>query len=293
MLSFTAMRNTSLSLFCFASFVLVAGCGPTTSGDDGGTDAANLESCSAFGTCEGGLTCCDGFCIDTENNPDHCGACGIDCSNEDGFCSSDRSCSALTWNAICDNANVLALKDGNPQDDATTDTLRDEVQSLCGVTAQSGGSTDASLVNADGSPTSGVGTTVVMGGGGFFQPPIRFVESQGVTGVYADQIDNGNTSRMVRRDGTVLATVPSTTTGEGEDWFTVYLVEEPVGGALLLAAYGFTANGTEAAGLWAPDAIFADPSGVTNTWFVVHWTDTDGAAGPSGGDTFEVIDSGT
>lgn len=275
--------------------LVAAACGPGVPGDVG-ADAAAEEpiDCSVFGTCEGNLTCCDGECVDTESDPDHCGACNMDCSAEGGFCSSNSACSALTWNALCDNTNLLALRDGNPSDDATTDVLRDEVTSLCGISAETGSSGDAGLVASDGRPLVGSGTTVVMGGGGFFQPSIRHAETAGATPVFADQIDGGATSRIVRRDGgEVLATVPSDTTGEDGDWFVVYLAEEPVGGALLLAAYGFTMNGTRAAGMWAPGAIFADPSAAVDTWYVVRWDDTDVTDGPSPGDTFEIVQSGS
>lgn len=290
------MRNSSpfrlLSASCLLLFIA---CGPT-GGDDAGTDAASSEDpdCSVFGTCEGGLTCCDGDCVDTERDPDHCGSCGLDCSAEGGFCSSDSVCSALSWNAICDNANLLALHDGVASDDSATDAVRDELASLCGVSVENAAATDASVVAADGRPLVGSGTTVVVGGGGFFQPVIRYAEASGETPIYSDQIDNGATSRFIRRDGgAVLATVPSDTTGEGEDWFTVYLVEEPVGGALLLAAYGFTMNGSRASGIFARDVVLADPSAAAATWYLVRWQDGDGTAGPSAGDTFDVVDSGS
>lgn len=294
MITLVVMRNRIVSSSLALPFLVVLGsaCGPGL-GTDAGTDAAAAESCNVFDACEGGLTCCGGVCVDTETDPDHCGACGLDCSAEGGFCASGGSCAALAFNALCENSNLLALYDGNPPDDATTDILRDEVAAMCGVSAENASTTDSSLVENDGRPLVGVGTTVVMGGGGFFQPPIRYVEELGVTPVYVDQVDLGATSRIVRRaDGDVLASVPSTTTGEGEDWFVVYLVEEPERGAVLLAAYGFTLNGTEAAGVWARDAIFRDPGAIDDTWWVVRWVDSDPSAGPTSGDTFEVVDSG-
>src|SRR5690606_12241808 len=100
-------------------------------------------------------------------------------------------------------------------------------------------------------------------------------------------------ARMVRRgDGAVLATVPSTTTGETADWFTVYLVEAPTRGALDFAAYGFTLNGTRAAGVGVRDEALVDPAQVPNTWRAVRWEDTDDVSGPSSGDTFEVVSPG-
>lgn len=286
-------RIIFLALALPLSLALAASCSPGVGNDDAGTDAAAVETCNVFDDCEGELTCCDGFCVDTEADPDHCGACGNDCSEEGAFCSTGATCVALDFASLCENTNLLALYDGITPDDETTDVLRDEVAARCGRTVSSGNTSDRSLVDAEGVPQFGVGTTVVLGGGGFFQPLVEHVENTGVTPIFTDQINGGSLARMIRRgDGAVLASVPSTTTGEGEDWFTVYLVEEPTRGALVLAAYGFTLNGTRAAGVWARDAIFADLDGVSDTWWAVRWEDSDGTSGPSVGDTFEVVASG-
>jgi hypothetical protein len=51
--------------------------------DAGGIDGADGD---AAPTCSGGETLCDGACVDTNSNPDHCSACGNACpSNETNY----------------------------------------------------------------------------------------------------------------------------------------------------------------------------------------------------------------
>ena len=64
----------------------------------GGTGSAG---CSTDCTTQG-LTCCDGRCVNTGNDPDNCGACGTVCSGAASFC--NGTCTAPT----CDAATSCA-----------------------------------------------------------------------------------------------------------------------------------------------------------------------------------------
>lgn len=285
-------KHTLLLSSVFVTCLLATGgaCGP---GSDGGTTPAEEgPACDLLGNCDNGLECCNGTCVDLEGSPTNCGACGVDCAFDDGYCASGGSCAELTWTGLCQNTNVLALRDGVAADDAATDQMRDAVAAACGVDAQTGASGDSSLVDSDGRPRVGVGTTIVTGGGGFFQPTVDYIEETGRTPVYAEQTDGGATSRLVRRSNAdVIASVPSDVTGEGSDTFVVYLVDDPAGGALMLAAYGFTGHGTRAGAWWVENVLLADPSAHTSSWYAVEWTNSGQSSGPDSGDDFQVIAS--
>ncbi len=294
-LRFLGMRSHIVPLLVvLATLLLGAGgaCDPG-GGADAGTNPAQLgPACDLLGRCDEGLTCCEGTCADLSADPNHCGACGERCSDDDGFCASGGSCAPLAWTSLCDNANLLALRDGVPDDDTATEQMRDALAARCGVSPQTGATTDASLVGSDGEPLVGVGTTVVTGGGGFFQRTVRYLENTGRTAVYSDQVDGGATSRMVRRsNGEVLASVPSDITGEGADHFLVYLAEDPVGGALMLPAYGFTRHGTRAGAWWLDNVLLADPGAFSSSWYLVEWTAAGGGEGPGPADSYEILAS--
>jgi len=81
---------------------LVACDGGTTSpGDDGGPvtmDAGALAETDAGLACRAGETECDGACVDTDESPDHCGACGASCAAmevcDSGACRAPIECDA-------------------------------------------------------------------------------------------------------------------------------------------------------------------------------------------------------
>ena len=67
-----------------------AGSGSSTSGG-GGTSGSSGVACSP--SCAGtGLTCCNGKCVNLDNDPVDCGACGVTCGGTTPFC--ERSCIA-------------------------------------------------------------------------------------------------------------------------------------------------------------------------------------------------------
>jgi hypothetical protein len=292
---FPVMRSHIPGLLLVFVTALVAGAGACAPGADadGGTSPIQAgPACNLLEQCEGELTCCEGSCVDLSSNPSHCGACGERCSDQDGFCASGGSCAPVAWTSLCQNVNLLALRDGVSDDDVATEQLRDALAAECGVSAQTGATTDASLVGADGAPLVGVGTTVVTGGGGFFQRTVRYLEDTGRTPVYADQVNNGNTSRIVRRsNGEVIASVPSDISGEGRDYFVVYLAEDPAGGALMLPAYGFTRYGTRAAAWWFHNVLLADPGAFSSSWYLVEWTKDGQSGGPGADDSYEILAS--
>lgn len=52
--------------------------------------------CDASNPCADGRTCCDGLCLDTRNDPLHCGGCGMACSGGETLC----------CNGVCANPSV-------------------------------------------------------------------------------------------------------------------------------------------------------------------------------------------
>lgn len=55
------------------------GSAPGGSGGNSGSGGSNL---GGSGGCSGGLTDCGGICVNTHDDPSHCGACGSGCTLE-------------------------------------------------------------------------------------------------------------------------------------------------------------------------------------------------------------------
>lgn len=81
-------------------------------------------------------------------------------------------------------------------------------------------------------------------------------------------------------------------TSSSHDYALLMIVTEPIGGGRILSASGMQANGTKAAGYWFANVLAPAIATDADVWTLVEWTDSDGAAGPTAGDTFTVLASG-
>jgi hypothetical protein len=54
--------------------------------DDAGFDAEPVDASSCPMTCTGGLTCCDGDCVDITMDQNNCGRCGMRCPGDERCC---------------------------------------------------------------------------------------------------------------------------------------------------------------------------------------------------------------
>lgn len=86
-------RDTSTWIVLATLAFGLAGCDADTSDPDGGRPPT-MDGAS----CAVGQTSCDGACVDTQSDPDHCGACGASCSPDEvcdsGACRLPMECPA-------------------------------------------------------------------------------------------------------------------------------------------------------------------------------------------------------
>ena len=74
----------------------IGGSGGSTGGGSGGSGGGSTGGGSGGGTqacspaCGVGRTCCGGLCVNTTNDPAHCGGCNVTCSGATSFC--DGAC---------------------------------------------------------------------------------------------------------------------------------------------------------------------------------------------------------
>ena len=99
----------------------LAACGGTISSvDGGGTDASSDAAKSDGGggpdtgntcSCAMGLVCCNGACVNTNNDPHNCGSCGNPCNTSSQMCLGG-SCTASQCNPTCTSGSICCEIDG-------------------------------------------------------------------------------------------------------------------------------------------------------------------------------------
>jgi len=91
--------------------VATSDCGPGQACSPAGQCASQCES----GICPNGRTCCDGFCVDTNNDSLNCGGCGMPCGGGQRPCCNSQCVDATTsvqncggCGNVCDTTNSTA-----------------------------------------------------------------------------------------------------------------------------------------------------------------------------------------
>lgn len=77
------------------------GNGGSAAGQGGGRGGAPPSGCIDDFDCEG-LTCCDGKCVNRENDPQNCGKCGTQCTGDTPYC--NGQCVPQPCLTTCQNA---------------------------------------------------------------------------------------------------------------------------------------------------------------------------------------------
>ena len=75
---------------------------------DTGVDAG---SCGGGPACTEGLTCCEGACRDTNNDPSNCGICGESCAGSTSMCLGGH-CAAPVCSPACGAGSICCEIDG-------------------------------------------------------------------------------------------------------------------------------------------------------------------------------------
>lgn len=269
------------------------------SGGDGGGDASEAgPQCDpdAGASCDGGLTCCSGQCVDPTKDPNNCGSCGTACTTAQ-FCTG-AGCTDMGVENVCANAHATVVLDGIATDEDAGSTIGAALAASCTpavVVAALGQDAGGVLDPATNRPITGVGNTFVAGGGAFGQLGVAYMNNQSLTPVYVTVDSNAMTASFVQRStSAALVTAPMSMLTASHDYFVVQLAVEPTSGTLCFIAYGFFAPGTSAAAFWASTQMVPNRASFTNRWYVYEWTDNadGGVPGPSADDTFTPVASG-
>ena len=111
-----------MKIFSLGLCVALASCGGTISTIDGGdTDSGSDGTTKTDGgggpdtgntcTCAAGLACCNGACVNTNNDPHNCGGCGGTCNTASQMCLGG-SCTASQCQPACTSGSICCEIDG-------------------------------------------------------------------------------------------------------------------------------------------------------------------------------------
>jgi hypothetical protein len=302
--------------YCTAAFACAQGCNEATDCASGVclpdhtcqrclTDAECISgevcgsgTCSAPCTvpeqCESGWDCCEGRCVDTARDIQHCGACGgatspNTCSAEQ-FCGSG-GCHEASFANLCNTALLTAVDDGIPADTQAAEALTAALLSVCltapAVRTVSQAATDI-LNTTSGQPVIGGGETLLVAGGAYYQSVMRYLENARVTTLYT-RLEDNNLELVRASDDTVVAAIPGNTVDGTRDVIVVQIVRDPSSGTFVLSTFGFTGTGTRAAVYYFSNVML--PGSLSNyplDHYVFEWID-DGNGTPDAADTFTPV----
>jgi hypothetical protein len=254
------------------------------------------EPCSNSDEC-GGLTCCDGRCVDVSRDVAHCGACGgaespNTCSTDE-FCGTS-GCNDATLANVCDNALVTVVEDGLGPDEAAAAALGAVLVTGCDPPPESRtvdeATTDA-LNPTNGRPVIGGGEVLVIAGGPYGQAVMSYLESERIAPVYA-RVGAGTYELARSSDDATLGSIPQESSDDTHDLLLIEVVRDPASGTFLLVCYGFNEYGTATAVWYLANVMVPGPlSMYDQRYYVIEWTD-DGDLTPDLDDTFDVLASG-
>jgi hypothetical protein len=264
------------------------------------TDASDVVDtgipCDASNGCPGAMECCANRCSDLARDPRNCGACGNACSATQ-FCTGTL-CDDAVFANICASKSVTVVDDPYPTDMQAGSSLGEAIGSSCagaGVTVVMVSQTQPGILVQGGDagwrPNTGVGTTLVAGGGAFGQLSVQYMDESALTPVYLT--NNGTTSHIYQRStGLPLVTANDDTLSAQHDFFMLELAVEPQSGTLCLFGEGILGPGTVAAGYFGSHVLLPAHASYPAAWYVYEWTDTNGDMTPDSGDAFHLVAQG-
>lgn len=272
--------------------------------DDAGeaSDAAGASDvvdsgipCDAASGCTGSMLCCSSQCVDVAHDPRNCGSCANACSATQ-FCTGTL-CDNAVFTNLCANESITVVDDPYPPDNDAGASLGLAIAASCpdaGIAVSIVPQTQPGVLvpgDAGWRPNTGVGTTLVAGGGSYGQLSVAYMDDSALTPVYLT--NDGTTSHIYQRStGLAVVTANDSTLGPQHDFFVLEIAVEPQSGTLCFFGYGIYQAGTLAAGYFGSQVLVPNYASYLAPWYVYEWTDTNNDMTPDNGDAFDLVAEG-
>lgn len=268
---------------------ILSACGGSVT-DKPGCSSESLCSASAGG-------CCEATCVPSAVGPTDCQTCGLNCSATQ-FCGTS-ACVPYQLPSLCEYPRLGIVVGGSTGDDTAARVVKDALAGACsGSTVVELTQSDTTVAaDASGEPLTGPGTTLVVIGGSFRRPIVRYLEKQGLTPIEFRESNGGAefTISVPSADGsTITFTGRPDDITSSTDFFAVQLARHPGNGSLIFSIWGIKQGGTSAGAWYFANIIvpqLADP-GNAMRWLLIKWTDDDGLTGPSSEDKWQELAQG-
>jgi hypothetical protein len=268
-------------------------------GDDGGAgDAGDSGDASDAGDAGGSAsgcgpsqTCCGGWCTDTSKDPRNCGACGNACSANQ-FCTG-VACDDAVLKNICANPSATVVFDQYMVDDTAGTALGNALSTICMPAVKVASTEQDSGLAQDpsGRPITGVGNTLVAGGGWFGQASAAYMDSHGLTPLIVGTDGTNAWIRSAKTMGNIVSVLYASLTMH-HDYFLFELAVEPISGSLCFYGYGMGPSGTAVASYYFQNNVLPMAFAFPDRWYIYEWVDTDMNGLPSAADMFSLVDHG-
>lgn len=200
----------------------------------------------------------------------------------------DAAQAALSFRRACDLSTHVIIENGISVDDSAGNQLSQAVGLGCNasITTRVVSQDDASEVDMNtGRPLVPANELIILGGGDGPHRVVRYLLDM-------DTPLKWGGSPIVITERATDRIIAQGTTDSANDFLLIQVIEEPIGGTISLSAQGLQANGTTAAVLYFENTSNQWLGDSTLRWLVIQWRDSDGTAGPSDDDTFDLIESG-
>jgi hypothetical protein len=204
----------------------------------------------------------------------------------------DGGCDALSFFSLCSTADLVVLRSDVADDQPSLELARGTSLACGGALAQRVASShDGGVLDATGAPIGPRSQALVVAGGSFLQPLVRWLERSASPPIF-DSSASGRLSLSSPTLGPLLS-VPASEVSSSRDYFVIEVMRPELDGPLVLVAYGFYEPGTRAAAWFFSNRLMPSPAAHGSSWSVQRWTDLDGDGAPGAGDEFTLVGSGT
>lgn len=202
--------------------------------------------------------------------------------------------STLGFRDLCTATMGTIIEDGNPAQSAAGAMLATTLSSACGATpnvrtVQQGDTGVLDLITRR--PLLGPDDLAFVGDRQYAQDVMRYLSKADTPVVWT----NTSTTHEFydRLSNTLILSIPQNQIDGSHDIGVIEITHEPIGGTVVLTAFGLTADGAMAASVYYREFRAAGIVTDTNAYYVVSWANGDADPAPTyPGDTFTLLGSG-